>query len=107
MRSKLRKQCSPDDRERPGLTRSARSSLETAHDICATCERPYTTHRHHENAKPWQRCEGAAVGPGRAWLHPCLMRSVTSALERPWVLDIDATIKPLSNLGWTALLGSD
>ena len=30
-----------------------------------------------------------------AWLQPCLMRSVASALERPWVLDIDATIKPL------------
>jgi hypothetical protein len=30
-----------------------------------------------------------------AWLRPCLMRSVASALDRPWVLDIDTTIKPL------------
>lgn len=30
-----------------------------------------------------------------AWLRPTLMRSVRDALERPWVLDIDASIKPL------------
>lgn len=30
-----------------------------------------------------------------AWLRPSLMHSVRPALDRPWVLDIDATIKPL------------
>lgn len=30
-----------------------------------------------------------------AWMHPSLMRSVRQALDKPWVLDIDATIKPL------------
>lgn len=30
-----------------------------------------------------------------AWLRPALLRSVASALDRPWVLDIDASIKPL------------
>ena len=30
-----------------------------------------------------------------AWLRPSLMHSVREALERPWVLDIDASIKPL------------
>jgi hypothetical protein len=30
-----------------------------------------------------------------AWMRPCLMRSVASALDRPWVLDIDASVKPL------------
>jgi len=29
------------------------------------------------------------------WMRTALMDSVKSALERPWVLDIDATIKPL------------
>lgn len=30
-----------------------------------------------------------------AWLRPALMTSVRQALDRPWVLDIDASIKPL------------
>jgi len=30
-----------------------------------------------------------------AWLRPALMHSVREALDRPWVLDIDASIKPL------------
>ena len=29
------------------------------------------------------------------WMRPALMRSVRDALDKPWVLDIDATIKPL------------
>jgi Transposase DDE domain group 1 len=31
----------------------------------------------------------------QAWLRPALMHSVREALDRPWVLDIDASIKPL------------
>lgn len=30
-----------------------------------------------------------------AWMRPALMHSVRQALDRPWVLDIDASIKPL------------
>ncbi len=30
-----------------------------------------------------------------AWMRPSLMHSVQEALDRPWVLDIDASIKPL------------
>jgi hypothetical protein len=30
-----------------------------------------------------------------AWMRPSLMHSVREALDRPWVLDIDASIKPL------------
>lgn len=30
-----------------------------------------------------------------AWLRPALMNSVRDALQRPWVLDMDASIKPL------------
>ncbi len=30
-----------------------------------------------------------------AWMRPSLMHSVREVLERPWVLDIDASIKPL------------
>jgi hypothetical protein len=30
-----------------------------------------------------------------AWMRPALQRSVRQALDKPWVLDIDATIKPL------------
>jgi hypothetical protein len=30
-----------------------------------------------------------------AWMRPSLMHSVRGALDRPWVLDIDASIKPL------------
>ena len=30
-----------------------------------------------------------------AWLRPSLMHSVREALDRPWVLDIDASVKPL------------
>jgi Transposase DDE domain group 1 len=30
-----------------------------------------------------------------AWMRPALMHSVREALNRPWVLDIDASIKPL------------
>ena len=29
----------------------------------------------------------------RKWLRPALMRSVSDVLDRPWILDIDATIK--------------
>jgi hypothetical protein len=31
----------------------------------------------------------------QAWMRPALMHSVRQALDRPWVLDIDASIKPL------------
>ena len=31
----------------------------------------------------------------RKWLRPALMRSVSDALDQPWILDIDATIKTL------------
>jgi hypothetical protein len=31
----------------------------------------------------------------QAWMRPSLMHSVREALDRPWVLDIDASIKPL------------
>ena len=34
-------------------------------------------------------------GASTAWMRPALMHSVRDALERPWVLDIDASIKPL------------
>ena len=34
-------------------------------------------------------------GASTAWMRPALMHSVREALERPWVLDIDASIKPL------------
>jgi hypothetical protein len=30
-----------------------------------------------------------------AWMRPALMHSVREALDKPWVLDIDTTIKPL------------
>jgi hypothetical protein len=30
-----------------------------------------------------------------AWMRPALMHCVREALDKPWVLDIDATIKPL------------
>ncbi len=30
-----------------------------------------------------------------AWMRPALMHSVREALDKPWVLDMDATIKPL------------
>jgi hypothetical protein len=30
-----------------------------------------------------------------AWMRPALMHSVRQALNKPWVLDVDATIKPL------------
>ena len=42
----------------------------------------------------------------RQWLRPALMRSVHDVLDRPWILDIDASIKPLyghqegANLGY-------
>jgi hypothetical protein len=39
-----------------------------------------------------QRIEDEA---SQAWMRPALMRSVREALDRPWVLDIDASIKPL------------
>jgi hypothetical protein len=39
-----------------------------------------------------QRIDEAASA---AWLRPSLMHSVREALDRPWVLDIDASIKPL------------
>ncbi|MFN7482672.1 MAG: transposase [Betaproteobacteria bacterium] len=39
-----------------------------------------------------QRLDEAASA---AWLRPSLMHSVREALDRPWVLDIDASVKPL------------
>ena len=30
-----------------------------------------------------------------AWMRPALMHSVREALDKPWILDIDATVKPL------------
>lgn len=41
----------------------------------------------------------------RAWLRPSLMESVREALDRPWVLDIDATVKPLYGHQEAAELG--
>ena len=34
-------------------------------------------------------------GASTTWMRPALMHSVREALDRPWVLDIDASIKPL------------
>ena len=34
-------------------------------------------------------------GASTAWMRPALMHSVREALDKPWVLDIDASIKPL------------
>ena len=31
----------------------------------------------------------------QAWLRPALMSSVREALDRDWILDIDASVKPL------------
>ena len=39
-----------------------------------------------------ERIDEAAAS---AWLRPALMSSVREALDRPWVLDIDASVKPL------------
>ena len=39
-----------------------------------------------------QRIDEAA---STAWMRPALMHSVREALDKPWVLDIDAAIKPL------------
>ncbi len=39
-----------------------------------------------------QRIDEAA---SQAWMRPALMHSVREALDKPWVLDIDASIKPL------------
>lgn len=45
-----------------------------------------------------------------AWMRPALMHSVREALDKPWVLDIDASIKPLygrqegAELGYNASL---
>jgi hypothetical protein len=39
-----------------------------------------------------ERIDAAASA---AWMRPSLMHSVHEALDRPWVLDIDASIKPL------------
>ena len=35
------------------------------------------------------------AGQSRQWLCPQILRSVQPALNRPWILDIDTTIKPL------------
>ena len=40
-----------------------------------------------------------------AWLRPALMHSVREALDRPWVLDIDTSIKPLYGRQQGAELG--
>lgn len=40
-----------------------------------------------------------------AWMRPALMHSVREALDRPWVLDIDASIKPLYGCQEGAELG--
>jgi Transposase DDE domain group 1 len=32
---------------------------------------------------------------GAAWMQATLLRSVTPALERPWIMDMDVTVKPL------------
>jgi Transposase DDE domain group 1 len=39
-----------------------------------------------------ERMDETASG---AWMRPALMHSVREALDKPWVLDIDASIKPL------------
>ena len=44
-------------------------------------------------------------GASAAWLRPALMSSVRDVLDRPWVLDIDATIKPLYGKQEGAQLG--
>ena len=47
-----------------------------------------------EDALRWalERIDEAA---STAWMRPALMHSVREALDKPWVLDIDASIKPL------------
>lgn len=44
---------------------------------------------------------------GSAWLRPSLMHSVRESLDRPWVLDIDASIKPLYGRQEGAQIGYD
>jgi len=39
--------------------------------------------------------ERIAEGASAAWMRPALMHSVREVLDRAWVLDIDASIKPL------------
>jgi hypothetical protein len=39
--------------------------------------------------------QGIDEPASQAWMRPALMHSVREALDRPWVLDIDASIKPL------------
>ena len=41
----------------------------------------------------------------RKWLRPALMRSVSDVLDRPWILDIDATIKTVFGHQEGATLG--
>lgn len=40
-----------------------------------------------------------------AWMRPALMHSVRPALDKPWVLDIDASVKPLYGRQQGAELG--
>jgi hypothetical protein len=40
-----------------------------------------------------------------AWMRPVLMHSVREALDKPWVLDVDASIKPLHGRQEGAKLG--
>ena len=44
-------------------------------------------------------------GASSAWMRPALMHSVREALDKPWVLDIDASIKPLYGRREGAALG--
>ena len=44
-------------------------------------------------------------GASTAWMRPALMHSVREALDKPWGLDIDATIKPLYGRQQGAELG--
>ncbi|WP_227870769.1 hypothetical protein [Orrella marina] len=41
----------------------------------------------------------------QAWLRPALMSSVREALDRDWILDIDASVKPLYGKEEGALKG--
>jgi hypothetical protein len=49
-----------------------------------------------------ERIDEASSAP---WMRPALMHSVREALDRPWVLDIDASIKPLTGRHTGGLAG--
>ena len=53
-------------------------------------------HRRYAHITALRRAlEHCAESASAAWMRPALMHSVREALDRPWVLDLDASIKPL------------